>query len=207
MRRHQSLREHIGIFGPAVFITLLGFLLAYQFVDPAPPNRLTISTGENEGAYYLFGQRYQEILARERVQLEVRQSAGSLENIQRLESAEAEVAFVQGGTGGETQSDKLRSLGSLYFEPIWVFHRREMPLSQLSQLHGKRIAVGTEGSGTRALTLQLLADNDIDSAAATLQALGGEAAADALIENRLDAAFLSPLPAHPWSAPCWNMTA
>jgi TRAP transporter TAXI family solute receptor len=197
MRRLQSLREHIGIFGPAVVVALLGFLLAYQFVDPAPPNQLTITTGEKDGAYYLFGQRYQEILARERVQLEVRQSAGSIENIQRLEAAEVQVAFVQGGTGGQAQSDKLRSLGSLYFEPIWLFHRRDLPLSQLSQLHGKRIAVGTEGSGTRVLTLQLLADNDIDGSSATLQTLGGEAAADALIKNQVDAAFFVASPQSP----------
>jgi TRAP transporter TAXI family solute receptor len=197
MRNRHPLREHIGIFGPAVLVALLGFLLAYQFVDPAPPNQLTITTGEKDGAYYLFGQRYQEILSRERIQLEVRQSAGSIENIQRLEAGEAEVAFVQGGTGGQAQSDKLRSLGSLYFEPIWLFHRRDQPLSQLSQLRGKRIAVGAEGSGTRALTLQLLADNDIDGTAATLQILGGEAAADALIGNQVDAAFFVASPRSP----------
>ncbi len=197
MRRHRPFREHIGIFGPAVLITLLGFLLAYQFVDPAPPNQLVISTGEEDGAYYLFGQRYQEIFSRERIQLEVRQSAGSVENIRRLEAGEADAAFIQGGTGGLARSGKLRSLGSLFFEPIWLFHRRDIPLSRISQLQGKRIAVGREGSGTRALALQLLADNAIDGDTSELQALGGQAAADALIRNNADAAFFVASPRSP----------
>ncbi len=197
MHRHRPFREHIGIFGPAVLVALLGFLLAYQFVDPAPPNQLVISTGGEDGAYYLFGQRYQEIFSQERIQLEVRESAGSIENIQRLEAGEVDAAFVQGGTGSLARSGKLRSLGSLFFEPIWLFHRRDLPLSRISQLQGKRIAVGREGSGTRALALQLLADNSIDDSTSDLQALGGQTAADALIGNRADAAFFVASPRSP----------
>jgi TRAP transporter TAXI family solute receptor len=196
-QRHHSLRDHIGIFGPVVLITLLGFLFAYQFVDPAPSNQITIATGQKDGAYYLFAHQYQDILAREHVQLEVLPSAGSVENIRLLESGRAEIAFVQGGAADPGKDRNLRSLGSLYFEPLWLFYRRGISLSRLDQLRGKQVAIGSEGSGTRALALELLADNRIDASAADLLTLGGQEAVAALTAGRIDAAFFVASPQSP----------
>ena len=196
-QKHRPLRDHIGIFGPVVLITLLGFVFAYQFVDPAPSNQITIATGQKDGAYYLFGHRYQEILAREHVQLEVLESAGSIDNIELLESGRTEIAFVQGGTAVPGKDSDLRSLGSLYFEPLWVFHRQETPLSRLDQLRGKRVAVGKKGSGTRALALELLEDNQIDASGADLLSIGGREAVEALTRGEIDAAFFVASPRSP----------
>ena len=85
-------------------LTLIGFIVAYQFVQPAPPKHVTIGTGSKTGAYYPFGLRYREILARDGITLEVLSTAGSIENIKLLEAEEegVQVAFAQGG-GLETQ--------------------------------------------------------------------------------------------------------
>ena len=56
--------EYLWIFGPAVLLGLIALIITYQFVDPAPPDRITIATGGPQGAYYAFAQRYREILAR-----------------------------------------------------------------------------------------------------------------------------------------------
>lgn len=194
---HHPLRDHLHIFGPAIAITLLGFLLAFQFVQPAPPARITIATGGLEGAYSLFGQRYREIIKREDIQLEVLNTKGSVENISLLESGKADIAFVQGGTEQASRGDELISLGSLYFEPIWVFHRSSLSLDRLTGLQEKRVAIGPEGSGTRAVALQLLSDNAITPSNTRLIELSGRPAADALLKGDIDAAFFVASPRSP----------
>jgi len=194
-----SLRD---LFATAWWIILLvgiGFAVAYQFVEPAPPKRIVISTGSESGAYYQFAQRYASILARDGITLEVRSSAGSLQNIERLKSGEVQVGFVQGGVvppradpDAEDRSGLL-SLGSLFYEPVWVFYRGETSngkdLTRLSELKGKRIAIGQEGSGVRQLAQQLLAANDI-TPGDHLVPLAGLKAAEELQQGRIDAAFI-----------------
>lgn len=64
----------------------------------------------------------------------------------------------------------------------------------IPNLRGKKIAIGPEASGTRAIATKLLAENGINASTATLLPLGGEKAAEALLAKKADAAFwvLSP---------------
>ena len=190
-----SLRD---LFATAWWIFLIvgiGFAVAYQFVQPAPPKRIVITTGGESGAYYQFAQRYAAILARDGITLEVKSSAGSLENLDRLKADEAQVGFVQGGVmppkeDPDAEDDSgLLSLGSLFYEPVWVFYRGERDLTRLTDLRGKRIAIGQEGSGVRQLAQQLLAANEIE-AGEQLVPLSGLSAAEELQQGRIDAAFI-----------------
>ncbi len=190
-KKGRSFKDRLGIFGPAILITILGFIIAYQFVEPAPPRKITIGTGDPSGAYYAFAQRYREILAREGITLEIRSTAGSVENIKLLEAKEGgvDVAFVQGGIGDPAAQPDLESLGSLYFEPLWIFYQRGLQVKRLADLRGKRIAVGPEESGVNAIATKLLAPNGISAKTATLLPLGGEKAVEALRDKRAEAAF------------------
>jgi TRAP transporter TAXI family solute receptor len=193
--RLLSLRD---LFATAWWIFLIagiGFFIAYQFVQPAPPKTIVITTGGEAGAYYQYARRYAAILARDDITLEVRTSAGSLQNLERLTSGEVQVGFVQGGVvvpkdeqAGETDSG-LMSLGSMFYEPLWVFHRGAAPLTRLTDLRGKRIAIGQEGSGVRQLAQQLLAVNDIPLGELVLP-LAGLTAAEELQQGRIDAVFV-----------------
>jgi TRAP transporter TAXI family solute receptor len=192
-------REQWRIFGPAIILTLVGFVVAYQFVEPAPPRRIAIATGGEEGAYFRFAERYAELLAGDGITLEVRGTSGSVENLGLLAASESgvDVAFVQGGTGAEVAAPQLRSLGSLYFEPLWIFTRAEPAPRRLAELAGQRISTGAEGSGTRAVALQLLADNGLTGGPTTLLPAGGNEAAEALLLGGLDAAFFVASPRAP----------
>ena len=198
-RPRRSSTELLSVYGLAVLLTLAGFVIAYQFVEPAPPDRITIATGGEQGAYYMFGQRYRDILARDRVTLDVRNSSGSIENIGSLtdESGGVDVAFVQGGTGDADAASDLVALGSLYFEPLWVFTRRDLQVDRLTELHGKHVAVGGEGSGTRAVAMQLLAENGMTADTAALHSIGGADAEMALLQRQVDAAFFVGSPRSP----------
>lgn len=190
-----SLRD---LFATAWWIFLIvgiGFYVAYQFVEPAPPTKIVITTGSDSGAYYQFANRYAAILARNGITLEVKTSAGSLQNIERLKNDEAQIGFVQGGVvelpddqDGEDDSGLL-SLGSVFYEPVWVFYRGDRRLDRLTDLRGKRIAIGQEGSGVRQLAQQLLRANEI-KAGDHLVPLAGLKAAEELQQGRIDAAFI-----------------
>jgi TRAP transporter TAXI family solute receptor len=194
--RLVALRYMLATAWPIVLITAIGFIVAYQFVAPEPPRRITITTGSEAGAYYAYARRYAAVLAARGITLEVMTSAGSHQNLERLEKGEADVAFVQGGIGARASSDDddepgpLRSLGSVAYEPVWVFYRGEQRVDKLYQLAGRRVAVGEDGSGIRGLALQLLEANDIKPNSPDLLPLAGLTAAEALQQSEIDAAFI-----------------
>ena len=181
----------------SIFVLLAGFVFAYQFVEPAPPREITIATGGPSGAYYAFAKRYQGILARQGIKLNVMQTAGSIENIALLSSGQADVAFVQGGTGKAAANPLLVSLGSLYFEPLWVFVRADLDVTKLSDLRGLKVAAGSEGSGTWAVAKQLLDMNQVPSDAPVIQHLASADAVRALMSGTIDAAFFVTSPTSP----------
>ena len=184
----------IRYFGSAFVLTVLGFIVAYQFVDPAPPKQIKIAAGAPDGAYYRFAQAYRRELAAEGIQLEVLETAGSVDNLARLRNSEnaVDIAFVQSGlaepsTPEEEGETTLRGLGSLYFEPLWVFHHPAAELRSLADLQGKRVAVGAPGSGTRRVATALLTGNRVE---AQLLPLAGGDAEKALGAGEVDAVFM-----------------
>ncbi|MGD2118728.1 MAG: TAXI family TRAP transporter solute-binding subunit [Chromatiales bacterium] len=180
-----------------VVVTIAAFSLAYQFVDPAPPKFMAFTTGETDGAYEKYALRYQTLLAKNGIELQILPSQGSLENINRLQLGEADAGFVQGGTAGTDPDPGLRSLGSLYYEPLWLFYRASDTISVLGDLQGKRLAVGHEGSGTRALVMRLLEQNRIRQDVQLVD-LDTSLLSQSLADNEIDAVFLvgSPTSVH-----------
>jgi hypothetical protein len=192
--RDLALRDLLAVGVPAILLIAGGFWLAAQFIRPAPPNFLIMSTGAPGGAYEAFAARYRPQLAAQGIELRERVSAGAVENLKRLldPNEEVDVAFLQGGLGVGVESETLVSLGSFYHEPLWVFYRGEETLDQLIKLRGKRLAIGGEGSGTRRLALELLEASGVpvtDKRTRFVSTSGLEAVA-ALAKGELDAVFL-----------------
>ncbi|MEM6454643.1 MAG: TAXI family TRAP transporter solute-binding subunit [Acidobacteriota bacterium] len=189
-RKSQARAAFWRIWGPAVAIVIVGFTVAFASLEPPPPKQLTIAAGSLDGAYHRFATAYAERLVDHGVTLEVRATAGSVENLQLLRDGAVDLALAQGGTVG-ADADGLKAYGSLFLEPVWVFHRLDpAAVGDLGDLRGLRVAIGAEGSGTRALALTVLGANDIDASNTDLQPLGNGAAADALRDGSLDAAVL-----------------
>jgi uncharacterized protein len=193
LRKKEKLdaKERLKIFGPATVIAIVGFLVAYQFVAPAPPRKIIIGTGSPKGAYFAFGKKYSELFAKEGISLEVKQTAGSAENLKLLEadSDSVDIAFVQGGMSALAKTENLVSLGSLYFEPLWIFHQKDLTLNRLSDLKGLRVAVGEEGSGTKVLAMQLLVVNGITAKNTQLLSYDSVQAVEMLLKGKIDVAF------------------
>ncbi|WP_165219444.1 TAXI family TRAP transporter solute-binding subunit [Aquisphaera insulae] len=196
-------RRRIGR-STAAWIWIAGLCLAVlaasylMFVEPPPPRRLVFATGARTGAYYRFAGRYAEELRRQGLEVEIRETAGSVENLSLLsdEGSDVSLAILQSGLADAAQAEKLLTLGSLYREPLWVFYRGEEACDRPGQLAGRRIGVGPEGSGTQAVAIRLLAENGLVDAGAspgtTGTRLSHQNAADAaaaLAKGELDAAF------------------
>ena len=195
-----SMRELAFVILVAVVVVGAAFMIAYRFVRPAPPNHFVISTGDESGAYHLFAKRYKELLAHEKILVELRTSSGSVENLNRLSDPEAgyDVALIQSGIATINEdAPPARSLGALYYEPLWVFYRSPVELTRLTQLAGKRIAAGPEGSGTRVLAINMLKATGADKPPLKLLPLGGMAAAEALLEEKIDSALFVAAPDAP----------
>lgn len=190
--RDYSIKELAAVLLPVALAVVAAFWFTFKFVQPAPPRIVVMSTGVQGGAYHAFALRYQAILARDGVKLELRPSSGAVENLARLRDPKSDVsiALVQGGVGRAADPPVLESLGSVYYEPLWVFYRGNRDLDRINELKGKRIAVGPEGSGTRNLALMILDTSGLRGSDRTQLDLGGQAAADALIDGTADAVFV-----------------
>jgi TRAP-type uncharacterized transport system substrate-binding protein len=162
-----------------------------RYAEPAPPALVVMSTGPLDGAYHAFALRYQAYLAQFDIKLELRPSAGSMENLDRLRARAdgVSLALVQGGIADAGNAPGLVTLGSLFYEPAWIFYRSGKNFDLGVQLRGKRIAIGPAGSGTRAIALQVLRDSGIAGPPTVLSELGGLAAAKALEAGDVDVVF------------------
>jgi TRAP-type uncharacterized transport system substrate-binding protein len=158
-----------------------------------------MATGPEGSSYYEDGKRYREALAKAGVEVQLLSSGGSVETATLLRDPHSgvSVGLIQGGVIGAANTAGLESLGTLAYEPLWWFHERENHGEGADGLRGRKIAIGPPGSGTRALTLELIKRIKMERQIGELLALGPREAAEKLTAGELDVAFMM----NPWDAP------
>ncbi|MGJ7914935.1 TAXI family TRAP transporter solute-binding subunit [Massilia sp. LXY-6] len=199
-----SLRDLLVASLPTILLVLAACVVAYIVVDPAPPRRVVLATGQENSAYEEFGRKYAALLAREGIKVELQRSLGSEDNLQRLIDGRADIAFVQSGSTSEAQAERrnLMSLGSLFTEPVWLFLRergkgRKSDIHSLTQLKGLRINLGPEGTGVPRLFRQVLAVNGVEPGQLTVSSLENTPATVELLAGRIDGVVFSSAPEAP----------
>ena len=199
-----SIRDLALSAGPFALLAMALLLLAYFWLDPTPPRRVTLATGPAQSAYDEFGKRYQKALASNGITVTLLPSEGSSANLQLLRDGKADLGFVQGGSNehGAGEEAALESLGSLFVEPVWLFYREDAArkvvasgtLSALTQLPGLRLNVGTAGSGVPALMDKLFEANKIDRQTLQLSRLEQTPATVAFLGGEIDAVVFASAP-------------
>lgn len=172
----------------------LGFLALWLLTrDLVPPKSLVLAAGPEGGGYWQIARGYREILARDGIDVEVRATSGSVENARLLTEGAVDVALMQGGVGIEAD---VKSLGALFYEPMFFFARRDAEIqANAARWAGLRFAAGPDGSGTAAAMAVFARAAGIDGAYTHLP-LGGADAAAALARGDADiAVFVAPLDA------------
>ncbi len=175
----------------SIFVVLVAGLFLFFYL--APPNNITITSGPEGSTFRRTAEKYAKILKRNGVTLKILPSEGSVDNIKRLadSSSKVDIGFVQGGVNKGINTDKLVSLGSISYQPLFIFYRSGSEIELLSQLIGKRVAVGEVGSGTHTLSLALLAANGIEPGGPTkVLEMDSDKAAEAILNGKVDAVFL-----------------
>ena len=187
------MRDFFLIAVPALLLIAAAGWLLLRFVDPAPPSVFVLSTASADSPYYRYAERYKAVFKRQGVKLEVRESAGTIANLQALSDPATGVhaAFVQGGISSARDKPGLLSVGRVAYEPLWVFYNEGQPLQRLADLKGKRILVGPAGGGTNLLAVRLLAANGVTADTATLINRELPDYVDLLAKGEADAGFLA----------------
>ena len=187
----SSISNHglLVILVSVLFVALISIIIAYHF---KAPDNLIMTTGFESGSYAIFGERYRQILARENIHLKLLPSSGSVENLKRLndKSYRVDAGFVQDGMSSLSEANNLVSLGAIGYAPLWVFYRSQETFNYLSELKGKRIAIGPEGSGVRKFAIDLLKLNNSAAPPTVLLDLSSAAANKALLEGTVDAVMI-----------------
>lgn len=178
-------------------VSVIGIVsLALIHFFPSPPSKVVMATAFKGASFEYFGRQYREVFARYKVDLELRETAGAVDNVKLLQDPKSgvQVGFVTGGVSDGKRAPDVLSLGTVYNQPFWIFYASNEQLDRLSQLKGKRIAVGPEGSATRFTAEQILGKGGINSETATLLPFGGSAAYNALNEGKVDAVWIIGVP-------------
>ncbi|MFK7943391.1 MAG: TAXI family TRAP transporter solute-binding subunit [Paracoccaceae bacterium] len=175
-----------------VLFSVVAFWLLSR--DLLPPDRLRFASGETGGGYHGIALAYRNILARDGIEVEVLTTAGSVENALLLANGQADVGLLQGGVRADPG---LETIGNLFLEPLFVFARTDRPIpANPGDWKDLRLAVGSDGSGSRAAYLSMAVAAGLPEAANTLLDAGGSSGAEALLRGQADAAlFVAPLEA------------
>jgi hypothetical protein len=179
--------------GTVLFILVVIIAAVFWSIHSSPPRTLIITSGPAGSSYERIAEKYRDILSSNGVILKILPSEGSVENLQRLSDPafHVDIGFVQTGESESDKKSRLLSLGSIANQPLLIFYRSSSPANLLSDLAGKRLAVGAPGSGARTLALTLLETNGVRSdGTTTFVDLDAETAAKALLDGKVDAVFL-----------------
>lgn len=178
------------LIGAGVVLLLAAII---QVFATMPPRKFTILTGPQDGSYYVTAEAYKKIAADKGFDLEIRTTTGPSETLQLLESGQAVAGFVQGGIAAAGDPTILSTLANVFYEPIWIFYRKDafgqQPLARASEFIGKRIAVGSAGSGTDWMAMRLLEESAITPENTTLINMSFDEAAAQLASGQVDAGF------------------
>jgi TRAP transporter TAXI family solute receptor len=194
------MKQILRLFGAPVVIIVLGLIVAFMFMAPPPPKRITLAGGAKGGAYAATAEAYAQALRAVDIEVEVLETAGSVENLSRVKARTADVGIVQTGVAGDAGQEGVNSLGAVFYEPLWVFHRRDVQVEELQDLARLKVAVGPEGSGVRALAGLLLTEAGLKPEDFTSVPLAGQAAATALQAGEIDVALVVSGPTAGWIA-------
>jgi TRAP-type uncharacterized transport system substrate-binding protein len=172
---------------PAAILLAAGVII----FTTLPPRTVTMATGPAGGAYQELGLRYRDILARSGVRLRLVNTTGGLDNLVRLRDRRSGVqaGFIQGGTTTKEESPNIESLGTMFFEPLWLFYRKGIG-DGIERFRGRRISIGPEGSGGRALAIEIMKRTKVDAVVGELLPFPPQEAADKLIAGEIDMAFV-----------------
>jgi uncharacterized protein len=189
---HRSWKPLVIVL-PWAAIVLAVLYIIYRLVDPLPPRHFAIAAGIPGTGYDVIARQYARILARDGVDLEVRNYASAIEHFDVLRDATSPVRAALTTFGFTQPSDAatLYSLGGISDSAIFLFYRNAQPITRFAQFRGKHLSIGMPGTALRTLMLDVLKATGALDDSIRLSDLDYREAIDALIAGEIDVAMVS----------------
>ena len=180
---------------PLLVLLLIGLAILLWLAKPAPPKKVLMAAGAG-GSYKVLGEQYQAYFKTKGIHLELVPTHGSQENLQHLIDRKdpIQAALVQGGMIAVDGLSGVQSLGSVDFEPVWVFYRRKF-FDERTHILDRDIAklkinIGPLGSGTHKQAENILKLNSLPMNSSNLLSLSNADGVTALEKGEIDAMIL-----------------
>ena len=184
--RRRTIAWIVGIVLTIALIAVSAFLMG-----GSPPSKIVLATGQPGGVYDSFAREYQKRLGAQGLKVELVNTAGSVDHFRRVMEGKVDVAFAQSGTY-QTVSDperKVSGLAAIYYEPLWIFSKRDIRIEDKMAYRPESVAVGPKGSGTEAIAKAIIAEQGYDVVSPAIVNLTAAEARQQLIDGKLDVAF------------------
>jgi TRAP transporter TAXI family solute receptor len=174
-----------------ILLTIALVVVSAYLWGGSPPSKIVLATGQPGGVYDSFGHEYQKRLGAQGLKVELVNTAGSVDNFRRIIEGKVDIAFAQSGTYQVVNDPqhKVSGLAAIYYEPLWIFTKRDIRMEDRMAYRQKSVAVGPKGSGTEAIAKAIIAEQGYDITAPAIVNLSAADARRELIEGKLDVAF------------------
>lgn len=164
-----------------------------------------MGTSEHGGTFYTQGAAFTELFNRGRAdadQCVVQTTDASIHNAEQLDRGELEFGFMASNWIGRaknatppfTRKIELRMVAPANAGPMFFIKLADSPIQSVADFQGKRIAIGTKGSGMEQHVHTIFAVLGISFDSFTPVHMGFAEGADALIAGEIDAQFQPPIP-------------
>ena len=179
-------------------------VVSLVILRPAAPDSITLLTGPEGGTYHELGKRYASSLEDLGLEVEVKVTGGGFENVELLAAgADDTVAFAPSNIelvfDDSVDTSDLVSLGSIAYEPLWLFYRADLSVRRIPDLAGLKVATGPKGTVVDHVARSLFELNGVTGQVGIQPSEGQspETVAENLIDGKIDAAFAIGWPASP----------
>src|SRR5262245_5540319 len=161
MSARTTLNKIVWIWvAPLAALSALGLaLFAYYHAPRQGRHEFRMTAGDAHGTRHQIAQALRGNAHSRGLQLEIEETAGSEAALDRVNAHSLDVALVQGGLRVEDRPD-IRQVATLQIEPLHLLVKKELAdlvSANMTALDGKKVNLGSVGSGTHSLATEVLA--------------------------------------------------
>jgi len=186
------IERKLFLFAIATILLVIAIIL-----KPFPPRSVSLATSNSlDNSYKAIADKFKSTLESHGVKANLIVSSGTVESANLLQDPKSavDVALIQGGAISHEQAQQFYSLGSIGYEPIWIFCRKDLAkkpreLKDLARLN-LNVGLGPEGGGTLPLVKRLFDANGIEiSNQKNFRVSSYQADFDDLLSSKIDCAI------------------
>lgn len=158
----EQLRESKG----PLLLLLISIIAVLVYLKPFPDKHVSFATSYAGSDWHVYGDRAAAHLKPSGISVKLVNSAGAVENADLLNDSAGAVnaGFTYGAALAPAQVAGIYSLGSIGYEPVWIFYRKNLAgkIDGLKDLAQYRVGLGPAKSGSYVLTKRLFQTINID---------------------------------------------